>query len=326
MSFRKFERRVMEVIIKSVARYYLKKPGLSGIILIKIPTFKAGLFAFMHEICYLLGLEKSFRLTNLSIEVTNYCNLGCLMCPASTQMSRRRGFIDENLFRKIIDDAFHLELVLLFQWGEPFLHPGIFELIDYVSARNIRVMITTNGTLCSDETIERILDSRLERLAFSVDGVGPTYTRIRGFDYGQLRASILKLKKMRDLRKSNLKIDISMVVFEETEADIEKFMSEWRGIADGIYLIPRFIPGVRKNRCREIWRGNLTVLWDGRVVPCCADFDAKMVMGDLTKEGISNIWNGVQMRELRRCHRGGVFPGICNCCAEYANPRVHARF
>jgi len=324
--FSKFERKIMEIIIRLVVRYYLKKPSLSELILIKVHTFKAGLFVLTNEICYLLGLEKSFRLTSLSIEVTNHCNLACFMCPVGTRMKRPKGFMEEGLFRRIIDDNLHLEFIFLFQWGEPFLHPKIFEFIEYASAKNIRTMVTTNGTFFSDEIIERILDSGLERLTFSVDGVGTTYTRIRGFGYEQLKASILKLKKLRDYKKSGLKIDISMVVFEETAGDIEKFMDEWGDIADAIYLIPRFVPGIRKNKCREMWRGNLTVLWDGRVVGCCSDFDGKMVVGDATKEDISSIWNGEQAKQLRRLHSRRVFTGVCSNCGEYADPRANMRF
>ncbi len=190
--FSNLEKRVMKIIVILVARYYLKKPALSELISMKVTTFKAGLLISMNEICYLLGLEKSFRLTSLSIEVTNHCNLHCLVCPASTRMERQKGFIDENLFQKIIDANASLEFILPFQWGEPLLHPKIFELIRYASAKGIRTMITTNGTICSDQIIQQILDSGLEQLTFSIDGVGSTYTMIRGFDYGQLKANVLK--------------------------------------------------------------------------------------------------------------------------------------
>lgn len=323
---KKYEEKAMEAIIGLVARFYLKKPGLAKIILAKSPSFEAGFFSLMNEICFLSGLKKSFRLTSLSIEVTNHCNLSCPMCPTNTKMKRSKGFLDAALLRRIIDQAPGLEFIFLFQWGEPFLHPGIFEFIDYASSKSIRTMLTTNGTLCSGEMMRRVLDSGLERLTFSVDGTGATYERIRGFSYDRIRANILKLKKMRDTKKSSLKIDVSMVVFEETEADIEGFRDQWRDVADGIYLIPRLIPGIRKNRCREMWRGNLTILWDGRVVPCCADFDARMIVGDVTKENISDVWNGRRMQELRTLHNRRVLPEVCSGCAEYADPRVNARF
>ena len=324
--FDRFEKKVMAVIMKLIARYYLKKPVHADLISVKISTFKVGLSALLNEFSYLFGLEKGFRLTSLSIELTNNCNLNCLMCPTAAQMKRRRGFLDEGLFRKIIDTSPDLEFIFAFQWGEPFLHQRVFDLVKYASVKGIRVMVTTNGTICSDEIMRKILDSGIERLTFSADGVGPTYTEIRGFDYGQFKTNILKLKKLRDLEKKSLKIDVSMVVFDKTETDIEKFMREWKAIADGIYFIPRIIPGIRKKKCREIWRGNLTVLWDGRVVPCCVDFDGTMVVGDAVREGMSSIWNGYRMGQLRKSHRQEIFPGVCGNCGEYRNSHINSRF
>ncbi|MFC1514808.1 radical SAM/SPASM domain-containing protein [Candidatus Omnitrophota bacterium] len=260
------------------------------------------------------------------MEVTNQCNLSCLMCPASKRMKRPKGFMNGELFRAIIDTNPDLEFVFLFQWGEPFLHPKIFELTKYVSAKGIRTMITTNGTIFSDEIIEQILDCGLERLTFSIDGVASTYTRIRGFDYDKLKANISKLREFRDFKKSNLKIDISMVVFEETEGDRDRLIQEWRDIADSIQFIPRLIPGVRKSRCRELWRGNLTVLWDGKVVPCCVDFDGKMITGDATKDDISQIWNGQDMRRLRILHGQKMFTDACKQCSEYKSAVTSTRF
>ena len=324
--FQKIEKKAMAAIIRLVTRYYLKKPDLNELISIKIPNFKAGLFALINEIYYLLCLERGFRLTSLSIEVTNHCNLDCLMCPASKQMKREKGYIDEELFRKIIDNNSQLEFILPFQWGEPFLHPKLFALVKEATTRGIRTMITTNGTICSDEIIEQILDSGIERLTFSVDGVGSTYTRLRGFDYNQFKANILKFKKIRNIKKSNLKIDISMVVFEETEVDLERLVTEWKGVVEGIHFVPKFIPGERKKRCHELWRGNLLVLWDGRVVPCCVDFDGRIIVGDAQKESLSQIWNGKNMRRLRRLHRQGRFPQVCDQCEEYRSLRISSRF
>jgi MoaA/NifB/PqqE/SkfB family radical SAM enzyme len=326
MNFNALEKRVMKIIVRLVARYYLNRPMLTELISVKITTFKAGLYVLLNEICYLLGLGISFRLISLSIEVTNHCNLKCLMCPTSSQMRRRKGFMNEGLFRKIIDDNDYLEFIFLFQWGEPFLHPALFEFIKYASAKKIRTMLTTNGTICSDDIIRKILDSGLERLTFSVDGLGPTHTQIRGADYGQLKTAILKLKDLRDLKKSDLKIDVSMVVFEKTETDIDKFMKEWVGVADGIYLIPRFVAGARKKKCREMWRGNLTILWDGKIVPCCADFDGGMVIGNALKEALVEVWSGPRMKQLRRAHGQGVFPAICSWCGEYSSHRANPRF
>lgn len=322
----RFKDKFIKEISLITARYYLKKPDVAELIYIKFPTFKSIFNALMNELYFRLGLEKGYRLTSVNIEIDNACNISCKMCPVNNGMERKKGFMDINLFKKIIDDNPHLDFVLAFQWGEPLLHKNFFEMIEYANNKGIRTMITTNGTLLDDEKIERLATSGLERLTFSVDGIGDTHTSIRGFDYYKLKENIIQLKNARDRLKSKLKIDISMVIFEDTEGEVEKYYKEWRGIVDRIQVIPRFVPAARKNKCRELWRGTTVVLWDGRVTICCADYDGKAIIGDVNKERLINIWNGEKMKNLRRMHANGEFPGICKNCGEYKSDKVSQRF
>jgi radical SAM protein with 4Fe4S-binding SPASM domain len=38
-----------------------------------------------------------------------------------------------------------------------------------------------------------------------------------------------------------------------------------------------------------MWHSSV-ITWDGRVVPCCFDKDAKYVMGDLRRQSFRDIW------------------------------------
>lgn len=46
---------------------------------------------------------------------------------------------------------------------------------------------------------------------------------------------------------------------------------------------------------------SLTILWDGRVVPCCLDYDGKLILGDANKQSLGEIWH--QTAWLRDKHR-----------------------
>jgi radical SAM protein with 4Fe4S-binding SPASM domain len=313
-------------ICSIAAKYYLKKPDVVELLYIKFPTFKSIVDAAMNELYFRLGFERGYKLTSINIEIDNTCNLICRMCPVNNGMERKKGFMDIHLFKKIIDDNPFLDFVLAFQWGEPLLHKNFFEMIGYANSKGIRTMITTNGTLLDDDMIEKLVKSGLERLTISVDGVGDTHTRIRGYDYYKLKENIIKLKTVRDRFKSKMKIDISMVVFEDTEGEMERYFNEWRGVADRVQVVPRFTSSQRKHRCRELWRGTTVVLWDGRVTICCADYDGRMIIGDVNKEKLINIWNGEKMRSLRRMHVKEEFPGVCRNCGEYKSEKVSQRF
>jgi hypothetical protein len=47
--------------------------------------------------------------------------------------------------------------------------------------------------------------------------------------------------------------------------------------------------------CYRPWL-TFTVLWDGRVSLCCADFDGRHILGDLNTSSIKDVWNAEPYR------------------------------
>jgi radical SAM protein with 4Fe4S-binding SPASM domain len=45
---------------------------------------------------------------------------------------------------------------------------------------------------------------------------------------------------------------------------------------------------------------NPVITWEGKVLPCCYDKDARFVMGDLNAESFRKIWNGKRYMEFRK--------------------------
>lgn len=71
--------------------------------------------------------------------------------------------------------------------------------------------------------------------------------------------------------------------------------------------------------CRYLWE-SLVVLADGRVVPCCKDFDGGEILGDVfAGDRLADLWNGARMVELRRAHVAGDYDRLplCARCAEW---------
>ena len=48
--------------------------------------------------------------------------------------------------------------------------------------------------------------------------------------------------------------------------------------------------------CYRQWL-TFTVLWDGRVSLCCADFDGREILGDLRTSTIEDVWNNDRYRD-----------------------------
>jgi MoaA/NifB/PqqE/SkfB family radical SAM enzyme len=311
---------------KMAAKYYLRKPDREELVLVKYPTNRALLNGALNEVYYRLGSKRGYRLVAANFEVTDHCNLRCAMCPVNRGMRRKKGFMEFSLFKKIIDETPTLEFLLAFQWGEPLLHRDFYKMIRYAHDRGIRTMVTSNGTLLNDEVNEKLIDCGLTRITFSIDGVGETHTRIRGYPYEKLKDQILRFKEARDKAGGYPKIEANMTVSEENEGDVEAFYAEWEPVLDRVQAITVFTTDNRRTKCRELWRGLLVVLWDGRVSVCCADYEGDLIVGDACTEKLADIWNGPKMRQIRLLHCRGTFPPVCKTCGEYESPKVSKRF
>jgi len=323
----RIDRALAGALVRLVARLYLRKPDTAELLATKIPTLRAVAHAIGNEVGYLLRLPVSHRLTSVNIEITNACNLACTMCPVNTTMRRPKRMMPMRLFEKILDENPGIQFLLPFQWGEPTLHRDFYRMVALARSRGVRVMATTNGTfLDDDEEAVRLATCGLERVTFSSDGIGDTHTRIRGFPWEKLRANVVRFREVRNRLGSPTRIDVSMVLWDETREEIPRLLEAWRGIADRVQVVPRLVAGGRSRACRELWRGTLTVLADGTVVPCCVDAEGELRVGDARNEPLRKIWNGPAMRELRRRHRRGAFPGPCDGCDEYEHTAASKRF
>jgi len=107
-------------------------------------------------------------------DITKKCNLKCKHCSAYEDMSEPLNL--ELPFQKklLILDKISKEKVSLLKiyGGEPFLIDDLSKFIDEAYIRNIPVGITTNGTICINETLsEQIILGKLRYITFSLDSI-----------------------------------------------------------------------------------------------------------------------------------------------------------
>jgi radical SAM protein with 4Fe4S-binding SPASM domain len=265
----------------------------------------------------------------LGIELTNHCNLHCPECASgSGEMKRERGFMNIELFNKIISELGPClyNLNLYFQ-GEPLLHPVFSSFIR--NSGNIRTVISTNGHLLTAENSGKIVRAGLSKLIISLDGLDPdTYSAYRiGGNVETVKNGIRNISEARKKYRSSMKIEIQFLVNRLNEHQIpemKKLAASYKAslrlksmqiisknrfeswlpsgkkfrrykMSKGEYQIKSSFP----DRCARLWF-NPVITWDGKVLPCCFDKDAEHIMGDLTQESFSEIWNGTKYRLFRR--------------------------
>ena len=270
------------------------------------------------------------KITSLIIEPTNTCNLRCTFCFVTEGMTREGGFMEFDLFKKIIDDSPDLEHLCMHNWGEPLLHKDIFKMIEYAKNKGVNyVVMNTNGTLLTDKMIDQIVDSKLDIIRFSIDGSAETFKRVRGVELQNIEQNINKLKNVKEIRRPKLKMGVVFTVEEDTEGDAEDYITHWEKIVDHVRLQPKLITSPRTEVCPEPFGkdyGKLVVLWDGRVIPCCVDYNANLTIGSVQNDTIQNLWKNEKMDLLRKQHLNGQFPDTCANCNECESNKTEKRF
>ena len=270
------------------------------------------------------------KITSLIIEPTNTCNLRCTFCFVTEGMTREGGFMEFDLFKKIIDDSPDLEHLCMHNWGEPLLHKDIFRMIEYAKNKGVNyVVMNTNGTLLTNKMIDQIVDSKLDIIRFSIDGSAETFKRVRGVELQNIEQNINKLKKVKEKRRPKLKMGVVFTVEEDTEGDAEDYITHWEKIVDHVRLQPKLITSPRTEICPEPFGkdyGKLVVLWDGRVIPCCVDYNANLMIGSVQNETVPNLWKNEKMDLLREQHLKGKFPDTCANCNECESNKAEKRF
>lgn len=234
----------------------------------------------------------------VDIELTNYCNLNCRMCPRSLS-ERKEGFMCNNLFRKVAKECKQFNTpVRLIGWGEPLLHPEICEFVRYIKQKENQLLhITTNGLAFKAKDMSTIIKNRVDSIIFSLQGANARqYQDMRRID----RYYIVKDVVQRFIQKrGNNKlpfIQVSTTTTTETKKEKEQFVNEWLPLVDAVSIgktnmsFFELNPTKKYVPCTEVYH-QIQVDYDGKVSPCCGDFDNYLTIGNAFWESIYNIWN-----------------------------------
>ncbi|PWH85673.1 radical SAM/SPASM domain-containing protein [Brumimicrobium oceani] len=288
-----------------------------------------------------------------SIEPTTACNLGCPECPSGLkQFTRATGKLDLNEHILMLDQLGNqLFYINYYFQGEPFLHPQFLELIKEANHRKIYTATSTNAHFITQSKAEEIVDSGLDRMIISIDGLTQeTYEQYR--KRGKLEKVIegtqhmIEAKKKAKSKTPHLIFQFLVVKANEHEIDDvfklgkslgvdevrlktaqlydykngnplmpknEKY-ARYKRMKDGTYRSKYTI----SNHCWRMWSSTV-LTWDGKVVPCCFDKDAQHVLGDVLRTDFINIWSSAQYQSFRYqvfTDRSQI--DICKNCSEGA--------
>lgn len=151
-------------------------------------------------------------------ETTQQCNLKCVHCRCSSEMTSSQGdFTTDEGKRLLADIAAFSKPVVVLSGGEPLLRPDIFELAEYGTSLGLRMCMASNGSLITDDVCARLKKADIKMVSLSLDGstaaVHDDFRQSPGAFEGVARAA-------ETMRKNGLKFLVNSSFTKRNQHDI----------------------------------------------------------------------------------------------------------
>jgi len=190
----------------------------------------------------------------LTVDPTNFCQLKCPFCPTGAGRGvRDKATLSREHFRHLMDALgpalIHIDFM---NWGEPLLNKELWAMVALAKEHGIDTMVSTNLNLLREGEADAILDSGLDRLVMSIDGLEQaTYGKYRvGGDYATVIANLKTLvarRRERGLSKPALVWQFLAFKHNEHEAGRVREFALSLGV-DEVGITPAnlpFRPGIK---------------------------------------------------------------------------------
>ena len=176
-------------------------------------------------------------LQDLFLEVTLKCNARCENCCGDTILKDEISAKSLKKTLKDISEKYNAnEILLNITGGEPLVRKDLFDIMKYASSLGFRWGMTTNGMLINDEIINKMIETNMETISISLDGLKKTHESFRKVpnSFDKIINNIKKLQQIPSIKIVQVTTVANKKNIRELE-DIYKLMKElkivsWRVI------------------------------------------------------------------------------------------------
>ena len=271
------------------------------------------------------------RLQSVTFEVTHKCNLSCKHC-YSNSGKKRYDELTMGEMRKLIDELANIGVFnIVLSGGEPLLHPRIFDIIECIRSKPMSCIVFTNGTLITEEVVQKFKEYSVLSVAISIDGArAETHDSFRGVK-GSFDKTVQAIKS---LRKVDIPVKAVISIHRDNRGELAELidnLKEW-GVDDYVIRPVSYTGRPQKFNClitpeeyREcmeqlkecktgkhgkelpssdlmncgIGMSSLTIRSDGSVAPC-PPFPEEITLGNVIVDYVNDVWNNSPfLREVR---------------------------
>lgn len=266
------------------------------------------------------------RFKKIYVEITNICNLNCSFCSEIKKDKKEMTIDDFRLVISKIKD--YTNYIYLHIKGEPLLHSKLDELLSICDLENIKVNITTNGTLLKSKF--NILNNHkcIRQINISLHSENNNSNYFEDvFDVCKTLSTKMFIS-YRIWTLNNLKLD------EKSTKIVEKIKNSYNLSTETVDKIKKdksikifnntFVnkdnlfewPDVNKNlnidgKCYGL-DTHIGILSDGTVVPCCLDSNGVINLGNIFKDNLEDILNSKLVKDMITGFKNNK--SICDLC------------
>ena len=257
------------------------------------------------------------------VEITNICNLSCNFCPKT---SRKLKFMEKEEFQLIINKIKpYTDHIYFHLMGEPFLNKELETFLEISRENQLKVNITTNGTLINEVKSILLKAAALRQVNISLHSFEANEEQI---DFNKYISNIidftleaaentniicsLRLWNL-DTKYSasnNMNVDIFKLLEKEFEinCDLRESLKEKNSfkLRKNVYISmgEKFKwPSLKVDELGERafcygLRDQIGVLVDGTVVPCCLDSEGSIPLGNIFESDLEEILDSKRAKSI----------------------------
>jgi 12,18-didecarboxysiroheme deacetylase len=149
--------------------------------------------------------------------ITRRCNLKCVHCYSESENRDYEGELNKEESLRFLDSLADFKVpVILFSGGEPLIRKDVFELISHARTKGMRAVVSTNGTLITNDIALKLKDAGLSYVGVSLDGLITRHDRFRGLE-GAFKRSI---EGIRACIKAGVKVGLRFTITRDNVEDI----------------------------------------------------------------------------------------------------------
>ncbi|MFH2137981.1 MAG: radical SAM protein [Candidatus Omnitrophota bacterium] len=178
------------------------------------------------------GLDHAYSESNVPspivvFNITRRCNLDCRHCYLESEDKQYQGELSLDQIKKVVDSLSKMQVpVLLLSGGEPLARKDIFKIIDHAKAVNLRIGLSTNGTLITKQMAKDLKSAGVDYAGVSIDGLKDIHDKFRNLPGAFDRAVNGIINSLEAGIKTGIRFTVSKVNYKDLPSVLDLCIKE----------------------------------------------------------------------------------------------------